>query len=197
MKNNILKTKPAIVKRADHANCFRRFCLYVSNHKHFDSFILGCIILNTINFTIKEPYLDPTVDLVTTTLNYIFTAIFTFEAVLKINAQRRNYFHDNWNVLDFIIVIGSLIGIVVDLILSVSIGSQTTLVRTLRVLRILRIIKRAKVLKLVVDTLFNTLPSLANIGGLLLLIVYMYSILGVYLFGNIKLQGNFNHQANF
>jgi len=69
----------------------------------------------------------------------------------------------------------------------VSIGNQTTLVRTLRILRIFRIIKRAKVLKLVVDTLIVTLPSMANIGGLLLLIVYIYAVLGVSLFGSIKL----------
>jgi len=38
---------------------------------------------------------------------------------------------------------------------------------------------------------------MANIGGLLLLIVYIYAVLGVSLFAHVKLQTNFNHQANF
>lgn len=42
-----------------------------------------------------------------------------------------------------------------------------------------------------------TLPSLANIGGLMLLLVLIYAILGVYLFSPVKLSGGLDHHANF
>jgi len=54
------------------------------------------------------------------------------------------------------------------------------------VLRIFRLIQRAKVLKIIIDTLIATLPSLANVGGLLLLILFIFSVLGMQLFGKIK-----------
>lgn len=42
-----------------------------------------------------------------------------------------------------------------------------------------------------------TLPSLANIGGLMFLLIMIYAILGVYLFSTVKLSGELNHHANF
>ena len=42
-----------------------------------------------------------------------------------------------------------------------------------------------------------TLHSLANIGGLLLLFIFMYSILGMILFGTVKRNGQLNDYINF
>ena len=41
----------------------------------------------------------------------MFTGIFTVEAILKIIGMSKYYFLSNWNVLDFIIVVASLIDI--------------------------------------------------------------------------------------
>jgi len=38
---------------------------------------------------------------------------------------------------------------------------------------------------------------MANIGSLLILFVFIYSILGVYMFADIKLNGELNDNANF
>lgn len=113
--------------------------------------------------------------------NYIFAAIFALEAIIKIISFGKAYFKDNWNIFDFIVVIISIIGIIIDIspASNSSAGSKTTLLRTFKVVRIFRLINRAKVLRLIVDTFIITLPSFANVGGLLLLIIYVYSILGV------------------
>lgn len=42
-----------------------------------------------------------------------------------------------------------------------------------------------------------TLPSMVNIGTLMILIVFIYSILGVYLFAGVKRSGDLNEYANF
>lgn len=42
-----------------------------------------------------------------------------------------------------------------------------------------------------------SLPALVNIGSLILLIIFIYSVLGVYLFAEVKLNGELNHHANF
>jgi voltage-gated sodium channel len=44
-----------------------------------------------------------------TIANYVFMAIFTFEAIFKLIAMGTTYFKDSWNVFDFIVVCGSLL----------------------------------------------------------------------------------------
>ena len=56
------------------------------------------------------------------------------------------------------------------------------MIRSFRILRIFRLIKRAKSLKLMINTIIVTLPAMANIGGLLALLLFVYAILGIMLF---------------
>jgi len=46
-------------------------------------------------------------------------------------------------------------------------------------------------------TFMVSLPALVNIGTLLILVNVIYAILGVYLFGEIKLNNDLNEHANF
>ena len=46
-------------------------------------------------------------------------------------------------------------------------------------------------------TFLVTLPAMANIGSLLALLILIYSILGVYLFAEVKFNGELNDHANF
>jgi voltage-dependent calcium channel L type alpha-1D len=130
-------------------------------------------------------------------INYIFAGIFTFEAGFKIYALRKDYFRNGWHLFDFIIVCGTYIGIIATTATSVEVGAQTTIIRSFRILRIIRLIKKAKSLRMIFNTLILTLPSLANVGALLLLFWYVYAILGVFLFSTIKLQEHLNDHANF
>ena len=155
------------------------------------------IILNTIVLTL-DWYLMPTeISNVVKIINIVFAGIFTVEAVIKIIAQGKEYFRESWNIFDFIVVIATLIGILLDLTTSVQTGGKTTLIRAFRVIRVFRIIKRFHFLKIIIDTLIITLPSLANVGGLLLLILYVYSILGTHLYSGIMLKDDLNENANF
>jgi len=57
--------------------------------------------------------------------------------------------------------------------------------------------KRNKALKGTFITFLLSLPALVNIGSLILLIIFIYSVLGMYLFADIKLNGELNYHANF
>ncbi len=80
---------------------------------------------------------------------------------------------------------------------AVSLGGSTTIIRAFRITRVFRLVKRATNLKLVFNTFVFTLPALANVGGLLLLLLYLYSILGVYLFAEVKRNGLLTDNFNF
>ena len=72
-----------------------------------------------------------------------------------------------------------------------------TIGRAIRILRIVRLIKRAKSLDLIFNTFLISLPGLVNVGGLLVLIIYFYSILAMELFGKVMHNGKFNSNLNF
>ena len=66
-------------------------------------------------------------------------------------------------------------------------GSTATVLRAFRLGRVLKLVKKAKSLLVVFSTFIVTLPSLANIGALLLLFIYIYTVLGMNLLSEIKL----------
>ena len=72
-----------------------------------------------------------------------------------------------------------------------------TLLRAIRVIRIFRLVKVSPHLKAIFTTLMLSLPSLANVGALLLMLFFMYAVIGQQLFGRVE-HGDFvNEHANF
>lgn len=50
---------------------------------------------------------------------------------------------------------------------------------------------------MIFNTFINTLPSLGNIGLLLILLIFIYSVLGIEFFPYIRRQDFINDDANF
>ena len=135
---------------------------------------------------------------VTEILNNIFAAIFLVEAMVRLIAIGvTSYFKDYWNRFDFFVAIGSVLSIIITYNTEVKIYG-TTILRSFRFLRLLRLLRRGgKGLKHIFNTFEITLQSLANIGGLLLLLIYMYAIVGVIYFGDVMRNGNMTDYINF
>merc|ERR1712048_1318747 len=56
--------------------------------------------------------------------------------------------------------------------------------RLLRVFRVIRLINKAKTLKTLFLTLFFAIPSIWNIGLLIVIIFFIYAVIGMHMFGN-------------
>ena len=67
---------------------------------------------------------------------------------------------------------------------------STSFFRLFRVTRILRLIKKARQLNKLFTTLILALPSLFNIGMLLLIFFYIFAIVGVEACGMVQMEGN-------
>ena len=77
--------------------------------------------------------------------NFVFMAIFTVEAAIKIIALRKHYFRSNWNIFDFTIVVLTLTFLSLKIFnVPIEFGGGPTILRALRIGRILRLIKKAK-----------------------------------------------------
>jgi hypothetical protein len=70
-----------------------------------------------------------------------------------------------------------------------SVKALPQLARVLRVLRVTRLLKFAAGLQAIIQTIMFSIPSLANVFGLLMLIFFMFAVSGNFLFGPV-LQGD-------
>lgn len=59
---------------------------------------------------------------------------------------------------------------------------KNVIVRSARLGRMIRVIKNFKKINIIFHTLTEAAPSLASLGSLLLLVVFMYAIIGIRLF---------------
>lgn len=110
-------------------------------------------------------------------LDSVVLYIFAFEALLKILShcpRPANYFKDGWNVFDFIIVVVCFMPFEAEYV------AVLRLARVLRVLRLLSIVPR---LQLLVVALLRSIPSMFYVTILLVILFYIYAVLGVMLFG--------------
>ncbi|XP_061850375.1 voltage-dependent T-type calcium channel subunit alpha-1H [Colius striatus] len=172
-------------------NRFRVMCQKVIAHKMFDHVVLVFIFLNCITIALERPDIDPhsTERVFLSVSNYIFTAIFVAEMMVKVVALgffsgENTYLQSSWNVLDGVLVFVSIIDIIVSM---ASAGGAKILgvlrvLRLLRTLRPLRVISRAPGLKLVVETLISSLRPIGNIVLICCAFFIIFGILGVQLF---------------
>jgi len=166
----------------------RKRCIIIARSNRFETFILTLIIISSILLAIDEPHLndeDPTKRILYV-LDLIFTAIFLVEAIIKVVAYgfywgEHTYLKDSWNILDFGIVLISLINLILTNTINSSIGFLKTL-RVLRALRPLRVAKRLQGIKRVIGTIAMSMPAIGNVLMIALLFLLIFSILGVQIF---------------
>eukprot|EP01065_Artemidia_motanka_P018904 TRINITY_DN2230_c0_g2_i7.p1 TRINITY_DN2230_c0_g2~~TRINITY_DN2230_c0_g2_i7.p1 ORF type:complete len:3228 (+),score=877.55 TRINITY_DN2230_c0_g2_i7:150-9833(+) len=156
----------------------------------FEAFITFAILLNSITMALQHHDQPESMDDFLFIANWVFVAVFTLEAVLKLIAFSYHYFRDGWNRFDLLIVLVSWVSVL-------SSTGSTSSIRVLRILRMLRLLKRAEGLKMVFNTTVNALPALVNIAMLLLFVFFIFGVFGVDLFGEIKESEELNRWSNF
>ncbi|KAF1318920.1 Voltage-gated ion channel, partial [Globisporangium splendens] len=123
---------------------------------------------------------------------------FIMEAAVKITGLGRYYWKDSWNIFNFVIVSGSLLGMLYTRIGGSSVGTAAGAVRSFRTGRLFRLVQSAPSLRQLFNTLLITLSSLVNIGGLLFLIFFIYAAMGVVqLFAKVEFGDLVTPTANF
>ena len=98
-------------------NPLRVFLHKIRYWAYFDNVILVLIIISSILLALDNPLNDPDGEMSKTLrqLDIVMTALFTIECVIKIivsgfiNNGRRSYMRDGWNLLDFFIVLVSIV----------------------------------------------------------------------------------------
>lgn len=156
------------------------FCKRLAENAWFSKFIVAVIVFNAIvmgletSSTLMESYGQLLIG-----LNWAVQAIFIAELLIRITAKfpkPANFFKDGWNVFDFTVVVVSLLP---------AAGPIATLARVARLLRVARLISAFPVLRLIIETMLRSIPSLFHVLVLMSLLLYIYGVLGYHLFSQI------------
>ncbi|XP_044855593.1 sodium channel protein type 4 subunit alpha-like [Mauremys mutica] len=165
----------------------------------FDIIIMVLICLNMVTMMAETDDQSPTKINILYNINMIFIVIFTGECLLKMFALRYYYFTIGWNIFDFVVVILSIGGIGLADIIEQYFVSPTLfrVIRLARIGRVLRLIRGAKGIRTLLFALMMSLPALFNIGLLLFLVMFIYSIFGMSNFAYVKKESGIDDIFNF
>jgi len=170
----------------------RGICYSLCMNKNFETVILVLVIVNSALMATEHFQQPDSWTSMLEVMNLAFTLVFAAEASVKlIGIGPRSYFDDGWNVMDFGIVIGCLVMIPLDGIVNLQ------ALRPFRLLMIFRMVKRAKGIRLMVCTLLMSLPALFNVACLLGLAFFIYAVLGMSQYANVRFGDELNEFANF
>ncbi|XP_058695934.1 sodium channel protein type 2 subunit alpha-like isoform X1 [Poecile atricapillus] len=148
-----------------------------------DLAVTVCIVINTLFMAMEHYPMTDHFYTVLTVGNLVFTGIFAAEMVLKIIAMHPfNYFQVGWNIFDSFIVILSL----VELFLSNVDG--LSVLRSFRLLRVFKLAKSWPTLNMLIKIIGNSVGALGNLTLVLAIIVFIFAVVGMQLFGKSYLE---------
>uniref|UniRef100_A0A671VPW0 Calcium voltage-gated channel subunit alpha1 I n=1 Tax=Sparus aurata TaxID=8175 RepID=A0A671VPW0_SPAAU len=146
--------------------------------KYFNRGIMIAILINTISMGIEHHEQPEELTNVLEICNIVFTSMFSLEMILKITAFGSfSYLRNPYNVFDGVIVIISVCEIVGQ-----SDGGLSVL-RTFRLLRVLKLVRFMPALRRQLVVLMKTMDNVATFCMLLMLFIFIFSILGMHIFG--------------
>ncbi|KAM6980454.1 LOW QUALITY PROTEIN: sodium channel, voltage gated, type VIII, alpha subunit b [Aplochiton taeniatus] len=165
----------------------------------FDISIMILICLNMVTMMVETDDQSDETENILYWVNFVFIVAFTSEFVLKLFALRHYYFTIGWNVFDSVVVILSIVGMFLADLIEKYFVSPTLfrVIRLARIGRILRLIKGAKGIRTLLFALMMSLPALFNIGLLLFLVMFIFSIFGMSNFGYVKHGAGIDDMYNF
>ena len=150
----------------------------------FQVFIAGVIFVNAVTIGCETLETPETMRAVLGAVDLVCLGVYIIEAALKLHVYGKDYFKDGWNVFDFLIIVLSLVAIALTLFtLAVSIPIQVA--RTIRMFRVVRVFKLLAVfrkLRVIIEAIGRSIPSVLWTCLLLLIVLYVFDVLGVFAF---------------
>ncbi|XP_066523151.1 voltage-dependent L-type calcium channel subunit alpha-1C isoform X9 [Hoplias malabaricus] len=214
-----LKARP--LRRYIPKNAYQYKVWYVVNSTYFEYLMFTLILLNTICLAMQHHGQSPSFNKAMNILNMLFTGLFTVEMILKLIAFKpRGYFSDPWNVFDFLIVIGSIIDVILSEINPADPSSSTpssvvrpmglqntednarisiTFFRLFRVMRLVKLLSRGEGIRTLLWTFIKSFQALPYVALLIVMLFFIYAVIGMQVFGKIALKDNtqINRNNNF
>ena len=150
----------------------------IAESPRFDQIIIALILLTAFIISLEAfpEFINPQRSSIISILHKLILIAFIIEAAIKIIAEMPsplNYFKSGWNLFDFSLIVLALLPI--D-------NEFAMLGRVFRLLRVLRLVNALPELRLIVETLVKSIPSMFHITILMSILFFIYGVLGFHLF---------------
>uniref|UniRef100_A0A8C6NPK2 Voltage-dependent T-type calcium channel subunit alpha n=1 Tax=Nothobranchius furzeri TaxID=105023 RepID=A0A8C6NPK2_NOTFU len=156
----------------------RRKLWGIVESKYFSRGIMIAILINTISMGIEHHNQPEELTNVLEICNIVFTSMFTLEMILKLTAFGFfEYLRNPYNIFDGIIVIISVCEIIGQA------DGGLSVLRTFRLLRVIKLVRFMPALRRQLVVLMKTMDNVATFCMLLMLFIFIFSILGMHIFG--------------
>ena len=157
----------------------QRSCARIVASAWFDFLIFGVIIANAVVLGL-DTYDSIRRDAggLLHTLNDVFLGVFVVELAIRIGAYGRrpqDFFKSGWNVFDFVVIGAAFLP---------GLRENSTLLRLVRLARVLRVIRLLPELRLLITAVGRSLPGLASLTVMAVILLYVYGIVGWLVFGD-------------
>nr|AAF44626.1 T-type calcium channel alpha1 subunit Alpha1I-a isoform [Homo sapiens] len=150
----------------------------IVDSKYFNRGIMMAILVNTVSMGIEHHEQPEELTNILEICNVVFTSMFALEMILKLAAFGLfDYLRNPYNIFDSIIVIISIWEIVGQA------DGGLSVLRTFRLLRVLKLVRFMPALRRQLVVLMKTMDNVATFCMLLMLFIFIFSILGMHIFG--------------
>uniref|UniRef100_A0A8D1VPV8 Voltage-dependent T-type calcium channel subunit alpha n=1 Tax=Sus scrofa TaxID=9823 RepID=A0A8D1VPV8_PIG len=150
----------------------------IVDSKYFNRGIMMAILVNTVSMGIEHHQQPEELTNILEICNVVFTSMFALEMLLKLAAFGLfDYLRNPYNIFDSVIVIISIWEIVGQA------DGGLSVLRTFRLLRVLKLVRFMPALRRQLVVLMKTMDNVATFCMLLMLFIFIFSILGMHIFG--------------
>jgi len=169
----------------------------IHDHVCFQAFIMLCILFNLVtllgeHYKMSKSWSDD-IDFV----NSLLSGIYLVEALLKLSGHGpRAMIKSGWDKLDTSLALVATAELVIAMFPNELGGTDGTMavilrrLKALRSLRLIRLLRSSPYMSLLGQGLVTALPALGHVTLMLILSLYIWGVLGVQLFGEIKYEDN-------
>ena len=175
--------------------------LRIIMHPKFEWAVLLAILCNVGFMCLEHVGESAQLSSFSETANEVFAWVFLGEMILKLLALGAiKYWGPNWNRFDGFIVTVSMVELLWKKAAGGELPLDPTVIRLFRIFRVARFVRmaeKAKGIKNLIQTFLETLPYLVNVAGLLSIFLFIYAVVGVALFTNVKHQSTITDYMNF
>jgi len=178
---------------------FRVACYHLVGRPWWDKVSTGVVLLNVVvmmcNYYGESQQYKDDLDLA----NYLFSYIYLVELITVLSAFGwRQYLVDNFNVVDAACIILMVVSGTTCLICKAN-GWDAVLdaIDPVRQLVMVRLLKHTGDVRIILVTLAAALPAISNVIALMCITFFVYAVMGMQLFGNVKFGNALNSHANF
>ena len=170
----------------------RQLCYSCVTHHGFDKVGFGLVSLNVLAMALVHHGMSAAWEEGLGLVNLFFVVFYCAEALLKMGAYGRMW-ADKWHAFEATLAFGSLAFIV----FSGSSELSTKWGGAFAILRLFRVGRFSTSLNVFLRTILASIPALVHIVGLLGIVLFIYSGVGVQYFDGVKYGLYVNNKANF